>query len=214
MIFTKTDFWRAVIAGEAIAVLTIPILKNIKVFEILIRQNHGLLYLFLFLWIVFFPLLTVLGLYIVHYLTITRWPALFEVGKYGIIGLLNVFLSGGIFNFFIWITDIAKGWQIDIFILIAFSLTITNSFFWNKFWTFSRNNGGEAKKEYVKFFGVSGVVALLNAFLLHILINTVGAPSGFDLKIWANIAYFSLIPISFLGNFFGYKLFVFKRKNL
>jgi len=42
------------------------------------------------------------------------------------------------------------------------------------------------------------------------LINTIGAPQGIDPKVWANIAFFVLIPISFLGNFFGYKIFVFK----
>ena len=67
------------------------------------------------------------------------------------------------------------------------------------------------KKEYLVFFAVSAAVAFLNVFLLHILVNIIGAPRGIESRVWANIAYFSLIPVSFFGNFFGYKIFVFKK---
>lgn len=199
--FSKSDFWRAFIAGEGIALLSLPIFKNLKIFNLNL----------IFIWIIFLPFAAALGLYFVYRLTINRWSVVFQVGKYGIIGLLNTFLAAAIFNFLILVTGITQGLWMDAFIVIAFCGGVTNSFFWNKFWTFNANNNGKAKKEYVKFFVITGIVSLLNAFLMHILINVIGAPHGLDSKIWANIAFALLIPISFLGNFFGYKIFVFRK---
>ncbi len=211
--FSRTDFWLSVIAGEAIAILAMPVLKNTKILEMLASNNHYFIIVFLTLWFVLLPIATVGGLYLVWRLSGSRWPSLFQIAKYGIIGWMNVFLSAGILNFFIWMTGVASGWMVDIFIIISFVTTITYSFFWNKFWTFQTGSALNRGTEYVKFFGVSGVVALLNFFLLHLLINTIGAPAGLDEKIWVNIVFFGLIPVSFLGNFFGYKLLVFSRSS-
>ncbi|MBI5221640.1 MAG: GtrA family protein [Candidatus Magasanikbacteria bacterium] len=209
--FTKSDFWLSIIAGEAIAVLAIPVLKNVKILGMLTGSNHNLIIIFLVSWFVSLPIATAGGLYLVWYLAGLRWPSLFQIAKYGIIGWMNVFLSAGILNFFIWLTGVASGWMVDVFIAISFITTMTYSFFWNKLWTFHAGGALSRGAEYIKFFGVSGAVASLNLFLLHLLINTIGAPAGLDEKIWANIAFFGLIPASFLGNFFGYKLLVFSR---
>jgi len=214
IVFTKIDFWRTCIIGEAIAILAIPVFQNIKIFEILARYNHGLLFLGIGLWLFFMPFVFVAGLYGAYKLGIWWKPSIFQVGKYGLIGLLNTFLSAGILNLFIWITDIARGWQFIVFTIIAFAITITHSFFWNKFWTFRAHNTKNGKTEYVKFFTITSATSLLNIFLLHIIVNVIGAPEVIDPKIWVNIAFVALIPIAFLGNFFGYKIFVFKRLEL
>ena len=209
----KSDFWRAFIIGEAIAILTIPIFKNIKFFELSFLENGLVFYFFFILWIILLPFAAAIGLFLTHQLTILRWPVIFEIGKYGLVGLLNTFMSAGIFNVFIWATGIAAGLIVDLFIFIAFVITVTHSFFWNKFWTFKANNRDGAKIEYLKFFSVTGGVAILEVFIMHILINTFGAPYGLDSKIWVNISFVFLIPFAFLGNFFGYKIFVFKNNG-
>lgn len=209
--FLKIDFWGAMIAGELIALLSLPVLKNLGFFELAILQNRRLVYLFLVLWLISMPLASTSGLYMSYRLAVYKWPIIFEIGKYGIVGWMNTFLSAGIFNFFILVTDIAKGWPVDIFLVVAFIITISQSFFWQKFWTFGANHTNKAKIEYIKFFTVTTTTSLLNIFLLHIIINTIGAPSGIGLKMWANIAFAVLIPVAFFGNFFGYKIFVFKR---
>lgn len=209
--FLKSDFWRAMIAGEGIAILSLPILKNIKFFDLHYLESSVVFYTVLVLWMILMPLATALGLYLVHLLTISKWPVIFQVGKYGIIGLLNTAMSAGIFNLFIWTTGIAVGLIVNLFIFIAFAITATHSFFWNKFWTFGANNRDGTEMEYVKFFTVTGTLMLIEVFLMHILINTIGAPQGIDPKIWANIAFAMLIPVAFLINFFGYKIFVFKK---
>lgn len=210
ILFSKMDVCGAIIAGVLIALLSLPVLKNVGFFELSIVQGKWPTYLFLILWLIVMPLVSVSGLFASYRLAMYKWPIVFKLGKYGLIGSLNTFLSMGIFNFFILVTGIAAGWLIDVFLAIAFTITITHSFFWQKFWTFGANNTNNGRTEYIKFFTVTTTTSLLNIFLLHIIINTIGAPQGVDLKVWANIAFVVLIPISFLGNFFGYKFFVFK----
>ena len=213
MEFKKSDVWRAAIAGEAIAILSIPILKNISIFEILIRQNHGFVFFALVAWLVFLPAAAAFGIYAVHRLAVWKWPSLFEVGKYGIIGLLNTFLAAGILNFLILITGAAEGWLFDGFVVLSFVIATTHSFFWNRFWIFKTKNTDCVKKEYARFFTVTGSVSVLTIFLMHILVNVIGAPQGLDIKMWVNISFALLVPVSFLGNFFGYKIYVFNKKH-
>ncbi|MEK7646898.1 MAG: GtrA family protein [Patescibacteria group bacterium] len=208
--FSKTDFWSAIIAGELIALLSLPVWKNLGFFELAVLRDQWPAYLVLALWMIFMPAISVASLYLSYRLAVYKWPILFKIGKYGIIGWLNTFLSAGIFNVLILITGIAEGWLADIFFAIAFAITITQSFFWQKFWTFGAHHINQTKIEYVKFFTVTTATSLLNIFLLHIIINTIGAPQGIDSKIWANMAFVMLIPVAFFGNFFGYKIFVFK----
>ena len=209
MNFSKSDFWLAFIAGEAIALLALPVFKNLKVFNLFsIRDGY------LFLWLVFLPLATAAGLYLIYRLAVFKWPVIFQIGKYGIIGWLNTFLFAGIINLLVWNSGVSKGYLVDVFSVIAFIFCTINSFFWNKFWTFRFNQGQNMKREYLKFFIVSGVMVLVNTGLMHLLINIIGAPAGLNPKAWINIAVAVTIPTAFLGNFLGYRIFVFRNKNI
>ncbi|QQG46199.1 MAG: glycosyltransferase [Candidatus Niyogibacteria bacterium] len=203
----KSDFWPALFAGLGIAVLSLPILKNISVFDEIFSFNRGLAYIILILWLLIIPLGAVLGVYIADIIG-RKKPIIFQIVKYGLIGWLNVFIYAGIFNMISWLTGIVSGLAADFFLVISFIATTVNGFFWNKFWTFEAR-GGDGRKEYIKFFAVTGATALLNIFLFHLIVNTFGAPDGISEEIWANIAILGLIPVAFLGNFFGYKIFVF-----
>lgn len=198
-------------AGEGIAILALPVINNLNFFGAVSVKNSFILPVFLIAWMIILPFAAAVGLYLVYLLTAHKWPIVFQIGKYGVIGILNTVMTAGIFNFFIWMTGRATGLMVDFFIFIAFVVTVTHSFFWNKFWTFGANHRDGAEMEYVKFFSVTGFTALLEVVIMHIFINTIGAPSGIDPKIWANVAFAILIPMAFLGNFFGYKIFVFKK---
>src|SRR3989344_2255137 len=152
----RFDLLRAAIVGEAIAILALPMLKNINFFEPT----------FVIAWLIFAPSAALSGFYLI-YLMSARWPVLLELGKYGLIGCFNFFLDAGIFNFFILITGIAKGWLVDIFIVVAFAITITQSFLWNKFWIFKANGSANARAEYAKFFSITVATSLLGFFFMH-----------------------------------------------
>jgi len=210
---TKKDLLLAALAGELSAWLSFPILKNLKVFDMLNRAGMDTLYFSIF-WILFVPTGAVAALYFFYFLAKYKDRiGFFELGKYGIIGVLNTFLNAGVYNFLIFITDIASGFIIDTFFIAAFIITVVNSFFWNKFWSFAEKNIENIKREAIQFFTISAAVALFNAVILHVIINVIGAPIGIDIKVWANVALGFTIITAFLGNFFSYKYIVFSGKD-
>lgn len=211
--FTKKDFWLAILAGELVAWLSLPTLKNLKLFDFLSSQEISFMPFVIF-WVIFVPLGAILALSVFYLIAKNRNSiGFFQAGKYGITGTLNTFLYAGIYNFLIYITNIASGLQIDIFAVIAFVLAVTNSFFWNKYWSFEGQGGEFIKTEAIKFFIVSSLVAIINISIIHIIVNVIGAPSGFDSKIWANVALIFAIIVAFFGNFFSYKFIVFSAQD-
>ncbi len=211
--FTKKDFWLAILAGEASAWLSLPILKNLKIFDILTEREINIVGFSIF-WVLFIPIGAIIALNFFYFLAkYKNRIGFWELGKYGVIGVLNTFLNAGVYNFFIFITNISSGFTLDLFFVIAFIITVVNSFLWNKFWSFEEGRIENIKTEAVKFFGISAVVATVNAVILHTIVNIVGAPTGFDPKIWANVALSFTIITAFLGNFFSYKYIVFSAKK-
>ncbi len=209
--YTKKDFWLAILAGEIVAWLSLPTLKNIKILELLAKWGIGLK-LFVVFWAFFVPASAILGLYLFYSAAKYKNKVGFlQMGKYGVIGVLNTLLNAGIYNFLIFITNIASGFTVDLFFITAFVIAVTNSFFWNRYWTFEKIGTETVGKDAFQFFFVSTVVAVINFVILHIIVNVIGAPMGIDLKIWANIALAFTIIFAFFGNFFGYKFIVFKK---
>ncbi|MEK7578513.1 MAG: GtrA family protein [Patescibacteria group bacterium] len=209
--FTKKDFWLAVLAGEIITWLSLPTLKNVKILGLVAKWGIGLK-LFMIFWVFLIPAGAILGLYLFYLMAkYKNQLGLLQMGKYGIIGVLNTFLNAGIYNFLIFITNIASGFTVDSFFVVAFVITVTNSFLWNRYWTFEQAGTETFVKDASQFLFVSAIVAVINIGILHIIINVIGAPVGMDLKIWANIALALTIITAFLGNFFGYKFIVFKK---
>ena len=211
--FTKKDFWLAILAGEASAWLSLPILKNLKIFDILAERGINATSFSIF-WIIFIPIGAISALNFFYFLAkYKNRVGFWELGKYGVIGVLNTFLNAGVYNFFIFITNISSGFTLDLFFVIAFFITVTNSFLWNKFWAFEEKKVENIKTEAIQFFGISAIVATINAIILHIIVNVIGAPIGIDPKIWANVALGLTIITAFLGNFFSYKYIVFSTKK-
>ncbi len=211
--FAKKDFWLAILAGEATAWLSFPVLKNLKVFHIFSRFRISAAGFSVF-WIFFVPIGAITILYIFYFLAKHKNRAgIWELGKYGVSGVLNTMLNAGIYNFLIFITDISKGVAVDLFIVLAFIGTVTNSFFWNKYWSFGERDTKTISNEAIKFFSISAAVAVINTGIIQLIVNVIGAPAGFDPKIWANIALALTIITAFFGNFFSYKYIVFSDKK-
>ncbi len=208
--FLLRDAGRAFFAGLGIAVLALPVFYNLKLATILPEAFRGHVVFLLIGWLATVPVLSAFGLYVLHYLVAERQPTLFQIGKYGIVGLLNSFLCVSVFNILILATDIAHGFIIDLFSAIAFVIAVTNSYFWNRSWVFEGKRSLKTVAEYRKFFFVTALVAVLNIIIIHIFVNSIGAPSGLDKKVWANLVLVIMIPVSFFGNYFGYRIFVFK----
>ncbi len=138
-----------------------------------------------------------------------RLPVLGQFGKFAAVGTLNTLLNIAVLNGFILWTGVTEGYWYSGFVGVAFVVATTNSYFWNKFWTFGSQKpvtGGE----YLRFLGFTIIGALLNIGAASLVVNVIGAPEGFDRTWWANIGALAGVAVSFLWNFTAYRRLVFR----
>lgn len=139
--------------------------------------------------------------------------------KFILIGILNTLIDLGVLNGLILLTAIASGWEFSLFKGISFAVAVTNSYFWNKFWTFKKEGGGVAPAprslgvvgEFGQFFIISAAGLGVNVGVASLLVNAVGPFGGVSPQIWANIGAVMAIGFSTIWNFVLYKFFVFRK---
>jgi len=194
----KSDLIAGLIAGFLIAFLALAVLAN---FSVRFGKLRWLL-------VAAVPLLVAAGLYIARWLS-KFWPALWQIAKFLVTGVLNTLVDLGVLNFLIYITNIAAGLWYGVFKGTSFLIAVVNSFFWNKYWTFE-DRQPLAGSQFVKFLAVSAAVLLLNVGTATFVVDVIGPRGGIDPKIWANVAAVAASIVSFAGNFLGYRFLVFR----
>lgn len=197
----KKDLKIAALAGFLIAVLAIPIIDNLGLPPVL--KSFGNLGVSITLF-----LLTILGFLILEFLG--RWLGILrQITKFIIVGGLNTFLDFAVLNFLIASSGIAAGLGFSFFKGISFLVAVTNSYFWNKYWTFEST----AKKEleFIQFIVVSTIGLFINVGVASLIVNSVGAPGGLSDALWANVGALVAVAASLIWNFLGYKFIVFRR---
>ncbi len=190
----KLDILLAVIIGEFIALVILLIGKNI-----------GIEIPFVFWLPIIFPILAPLGLYLT-YLVGKKLAVIFQAGKYFLVGSFNTFLDFGVLNLLIFLTAIPSGAWYSVFKSVSFLVAVTNSYFWNKLWTFQSEEGS-----FIQFFAVSIVGFGLNVGVASLIVNVMGPVGTMSPELWANIGALAAVVISLVWNFIGYKFIVFKK---
>lgn len=137
-------------------------------------------------------------------------PVLYQFAKFGAVGSLNSFIDFGVLNLAIFLCGVASGWAYALFKTISFLAATTNSYFWNKYWTFSAASRPTAG-EVTKFYTIAIVGGLLNIGAASFVVNGLGRPPVISPNLWANIGAFIGIACALLWNFLGYKYLVFKK---
>ena len=142
----------------------------------------------------------------------------FQAARFFWVGTLNTFIDLGVVYFLIGITNIAKGPLYSVFAAISFLIATTNSYFWNKYWTFSasaQGYGGQGKKvsgkEFGKFFIITTIGLGINVGVASFVVNVIGTQFGLGEKIWAGIGKLVAAFFAFVWNFLGSKFIVFKK---
>jgi putative flippase GtrA len=143
------------------------------------------------------------------------WPPLYQFAKFGAVGVLNSFIDVGVLNLetFLWGTSVIGLAVFAIFKAISFLCATTNSFFWNKSWTFSDKE--RVKPKLVGSFYIIAAVGWAVNVGVATLVKSLGPSSMLDpsVHLWTNLyAPLAGILASFILNFVGYKYFVFKKK--
>lgn len=137
------------------------------------------------------------------------WPVFEQFGKFAAVGTLNTLLDLGVLNLLILVTGVAAGLYYALFKAISFLVAATNSYFWNKFWTF-QSRLPVTVTEYLRFAFFTLIGTLINVSVAYFVVNVVGAPASLSLKQWANIGALLAVVASFLWNFLSYRNIVFK----
>jgi putative flippase GtrA len=171
----------------------------------------------------------VLFLFFVFFAPFALWIAsllarffhgLYQFAQFAAVGTLNSFIDVGVFNLETFLLGTASVSTATFALLkaISFLFSTTNSFFWNKYWTFSEARSSHPEgaiketREAVSFYIIAFIGWGVNvgaATLAKVL-----EPSGASVRIWVNIvAPLCGIAASFLWDFFGYKYLVFKKKT-
>lgn len=212
----KSDIIAPIIIAEADAWLILAILRAISFNLKDSLQKLNLEYLFtpanfvLITLPITLPLLALAFIFIVSFLR-ERMPAIWQLGKFMLVGTLNTFIDLGILNFLMVLFSIASGWHFSLFKAISFSSAVTNSYFWNKFWTFRKKETKVGAGEYSRFYLITGVGFLLNVGIASLVVNVIGPQFGFSPTIWANIGAIIAVLCAFMWNFLGSKFIVFKK---
>ena len=139
-----------------------------------------------------------------------KLPVIMQLGKFAETGVLNTIIDLGILNLLMWVSGITSGVWLILMNVLSFSVATTNSYFWNKFWTFEKKEG-QAGKEFTSFFVVSLIGIAINTGIVFAGSSFVSPLFGVSAGAWVNIVKLLATVVSMIWNFMGYKFIVFKK---
>jgi len=152
-----------------------------------------------------------LGIAVGYFLSKMIRPFFFQLAKFGLIGVTNTVVDLGIYNLFIYLSDVSSGYMIIVFKSFSVLAAIVNSYLWNKFWSFEQKEMRNIKAEFRQFLRISLVGLLLNVGITAFVVNVINTPAGITEKAWANIGALTASVLVLTWNFVGFKFFVFKK---
>ncbi|MEK7631099.1 MAG: GtrA family protein [Patescibacteria group bacterium] len=133
-----------------------------------------------------------------------------QLGRFGIVGLMNVCVDIGI------ATTLRRAYEIDPksaemlpILVVASAIAIINSYFWQRMWTFAEK-APPSSKEFIAFVVVTLVGLGLNTVVSVAIIHGVGALDALSADRILTISKIAATAVSLFWNFLGYKFIVFK----
>lgn len=195
----RKDLLLVSIIGAAVGLLIQPVLTNLFVPTLALR-------IALFIGLSLFAPLALFIAYLVGKFI----PIAYQFAKFAAVGTLNSLLDIGFLNLMILFGAEPAGSSFVFIKTISFFIATTNSFFWNKYWTFGATGAARAK-ETISFYVIAGIGVLINVGVASIVVNVINHPTSIFVNLWANVGALAGIGASFLWNFVGYKFFVFKK---
>ena len=160
--------------------------------------------------IIIFPPLTLLGLFVASIIG-KKFSAIYQMAKFVLVGALNTMVDLGVLNFLMWASGIYTGIFYSAFKGLSFLLASTNSYFWNKHWTFEKREEAFVGQEYFKFLIIVSIGFLINVGIATFVVNIIGPQFGISEELWANVGAFIAILFAWIWNFIGAKFIVFKK---
>lgn len=202
----KRDLRLGLLIGFLIGLLALPTLKNQE--AILGGINFAYFYFLPFL----LPVLVIAGLYVADWLG-KKFSFISQLARFVLVGALNTFIDFGVIGFLLWTSSIEAAKAVGVyafFKFLSFSIAATNSYFWNKSWTFGKKGKAEGK-EFAGFYLITGVGALINVGIAILIVKLLSGSGMSSSLVDGLIAPFAGVLCGFVWNFVGYKFFIFKK---
>ncbi len=159
--------------------------------------------------VVIVPLLWVAGVQLGYFLAMYM-PPFAQFGKFAAIGFANAMVDFGVLYLLIDLTGQAGGYAYSAMKACSFLVATVHSYFWNKTWTFDSGNRPTTAREAGSFLAVSVASLLVNVAAASLTV-AVGPLGGLDVKAWAGVGAIVGSAVALIFNFFGLKIFVFRR---
>ncbi len=131
--------------------------------------------------------------------------------RFCIVGTSNAIIDFGVLNLLLWLYPTTDTWKTLAYNSLAVLLAATNSFFWNKYWTFQKRNPITSQEVY-RFILVANGTMLMNDLLMWLLGECFPGIMRSSL-IGANILKLGAIIGTMSISFFGMRLWVFFQKR-
>ena len=182
----------------------------IGVFFFVSLRTLGINIPYSWLLLIVFPPLTLFCLFIASVIG-KKFLALYQMAKFVLVGALNTMVDLGVLNFLMWTLGIYAGIFYSVFKGISFLAASTNSYFWNKHWTFQKKEETFARQEYFKFLLIVAIGFLINVGIATLVVNIIGPQFGIAEELWANVGAFTAVLFAWIWNFTGAKFIVFRK---
>lgn len=194
----KRDLSFVIAAAAITAIFLTPTLKNLGLYG---KIPSPPIVIF-----VVFPIVAIVGM-LVAYMLGKGMKILWQLAKFGLVGVMNTTIDFGILNFLVSLTGTTSGAGIVPLNLTSFGAATINSYFWNKSWVFDKSK----KSNFISFFVVSLIGIGINSGLVYVMTTYVPPVIVHSPVLWANLAKIIATFASLVWNFLGYKLVVFKK---
>ncbi|MDD5615473.1 MAG: GtrA family protein [Candidatus Methanoperedens sp.] len=118
-----------------------------------------------------------------------------QISRFIFVGILNTIVGYGAYFILLYLNIYYM-----LALLISHIIGVTNSFIWNKKWTFQSE--GNARREGIKFFSVYGIIFMMNLFILTFFVE--------GLKLTPQIGQVVALGICTMISYFGHKYWSFR----
>ena len=202
----KKDYWYAAIIG---------LITAFFVSIILINTDTNLSYrgYQISIWSLFiiFPLSEFIA-YVIASKLFSHIIALKQLGRFGIVGLMNFSVDTGIaVSLRVWTGVDVQSLRILYVFAASGVVAIINSYYWQRAWTFAEKDP-PSRAEFLRFVAITIGGIFVNSLMAFLVIKML---TPFEIGFLTDdrlvvVSKASAISVSLFWNFLGYKFFVFK----
>ncbi len=199
----KKDYLYAAVVGLITAFFVRLLLINTQTLIVISGMVIPLWTLF-----IIFPAAEYIG-YVIASKLFSHMLFLKQLGRFGIVGLMNFSVDTGI------ATSLRRAYDIDpesrTMILVLLGATVValiNSYFWQRVWTFAEK-APPTSKEFLIFVVVTLIGLGINTGVALVVIQLLAGNAGLNADRLVTISKIFATIVSLVWNFFGYKFIVF-----